>query len=184
MTAISGRCERRARFGASGLAPAAEQDRRDHEYHDDEDDQHRCGHTVRLPGAGYPNRMIVLWDRDCGFCAFMLSLVLQADRRRHLKPVPIQSPEGEQLLADMPLEKRLASWHLIDDDGRRTSGGEALTELLRRLPGGRLPAALSGAVPGVTEGAYRWVATHRRMLSRPIPARAKERARRLVAARS
>lgn len=128
--------------------------------------------------------MIVLWDRDCGFCAFLLSLVLRADRRRALKPVFIQSPEGERLLADLPPERRLASWHLIDDEGRRTSGGEALTELLRELPGGRLPSALTGAAPRATEGAYRWVATHRSLLSRPIPAGAKERARRLVAARS
>jgi predicted DCC family thiol-disulfide oxidoreductase YuxK len=128
--------------------------------------------------------MIVLWDRDCGFCAFMLSLVLRADRRRVLKPAFIQGPEGERLLADMPPRQRLASWHFIDDEGRRTSGGRALTELLRELPAGRPLAALTGALPGVTERAYGWVATHRSLLSKPIPASAKERARRLVAARS
>jgi predicted DCC family thiol-disulfide oxidoreductase YuxK len=187
MTVITRRCERAAVpwRERSGLAATdAEQDGGDHQDHDDEDDQHRSGHTVGLPGVGYPNLMIVLWDRDCGFCAFMLSLVLRADRRRRLKPMPIQSPDGERLLADMPVEQRLASWHFIDDHGRRTSGGEALTELLRHLPGGRVPAALTGALPGVTEGAYGWVATHRRLLSRPIPSGFKERARRLVAARS
>jgi predicted DCC family thiol-disulfide oxidoreductase YuxK len=128
--------------------------------------------------------MTVLWDEDCGFCAFLLALLLRADRRRMLRPVAIQSAEGDRLLADMPVEQRLASWHFVDEAGRRTSAGEALTELLHRLPGGRLPAAATGALPGVTEGAYRWVATHRSLLSRPIPASAKERARRLVAARA
>jgi predicted DCC family thiol-disulfide oxidoreductase YuxK len=128
--------------------------------------------------------MIVLWDKDCGFCAFMLSLVLRADRARRLRPVPIQGEEGERLLADMPLEQRLASWHFIDDAGHRTSGGEALSKLLGYLPLGRGPAALTRALPKPTEGAYHWVATHRRLLSRPIPSGAKERARRLVAARS
>jgi predicted DCC family thiol-disulfide oxidoreductase YuxK len=128
--------------------------------------------------------MIVLWDRDCGFCAFMLSLILRADRRRVLRPAFIQSEEGERLLADLPPEQRLASWHLIDDQGRRTSGGRALTELLRELPGGRPFSALTRSLPGATERAYRWVATHRSLLSKPIPSSAKERARRLVAARS
>jgi predicted DCC family thiol-disulfide oxidoreductase YuxK len=128
--------------------------------------------------------MIVLWDRDCGFCAFTLSLVLRADRRRVLRPAFIQGPEGERLLADMPPQQRLASWHLIDERGRRTSGGEALTELLRVLPTGRPLSALTASVPGVTERAYRWVADHRSLLSKPIPAGAKDRARRLVAERS
>jgi predicted DCC family thiol-disulfide oxidoreductase YuxK len=128
--------------------------------------------------------MTVLWDEDCGFCAFMLALLLRADRRRVLRPVGIQSAEGGRLLADVPVEQRLASWHFVDEGGRRSSGGEALTELLRRLPGGRLPAAATGALPGVTEGAYRWVAAHRSLLSRAIPASAKDRARRLVAARA
>jgi predicted DCC family thiol-disulfide oxidoreductase YuxK len=128
--------------------------------------------------------VVVLWDRDCGFCAFVLALVLRADTRGVLRPAFIQSPEGERLLADMPEPERLASFHLVDDDGRRTSGGEALTVILRELPAGRPLAAVTGALPGVTERAYRWVAEHRALLSRPIPASAKERARKYVAKRS
>jgi predicted DCC family thiol-disulfide oxidoreductase YuxK len=128
--------------------------------------------------------VIVLWDHDCGFCAFALSLVLRADRRRALRPVPIQSSEGERLLAELPPERRLESWHLIDDEGRRTSGGEALTEMLRELPGGRPVAALTGARPDLTERAYRWVAEHRALLSRWIPASAKRSARDHVESRA
>jgi predicted DCC family thiol-disulfide oxidoreductase YuxK len=128
--------------------------------------------------------MVVLWDRDCGFCAFMLALVLRADTRRVLRPAFIQGPEGERLLADLPANERLESWHLVDDYGRRTSGGRALTELLRALPALRPLARLTAAQPALTERVYRWVATHRSLLSKPIPAAAKERARRLVAARS
>jgi predicted DCC family thiol-disulfide oxidoreductase YuxK len=126
----------------------------------------------------------VLWDGDCGFCAFALGLLLLADTRKRLRPAPIQGPEGERLLADLPPERRLASWHLIDDAGRRTSGGEALTVLLRGLPAGRPLAALTGARPDLTERAYRWVADHRSLLSKPIPAAAKERARRYIEGRS
>jgi predicted DCC family thiol-disulfide oxidoreductase YuxK len=124
--------------------------------------------------------MIVLWDRDCGFCAWLLSLLLRADRRRVLRPAPIQGAEGSRLLADMPPERRLASWHVVDDWGRVTSGGLALTTVFGALPAGRPLAAVTRAMPGVTERAYRWVATHRSLLSKPIPAGAKERARRRV----
>jgi len=128
--------------------------------------------------------MIVLWDKDCGFCAFMLSLMLRADSGRVLQPAAIQGPEGERWLGSMPAERRLATFHAIDSQGRLTSGGDALTAVLGVLPAGRPLAALTGAVPGVTDRGYMWVAGHRRLLSRPIPARAKERARRLVARRS
>jgi predicted DCC family thiol-disulfide oxidoreductase YuxK len=128
--------------------------------------------------------MVVLWDRDCGFCAFTLSLVLRADRRRVLRPAFIQGPEGDRLLADLPVAERLNSWHLVDDQGRRTSGGRALPELLRALPALRPLAPLTAARPALTERAYRWVATHRSLLSKPIPAAAKEHARRYVEARS
>jgi predicted DCC family thiol-disulfide oxidoreductase YuxK len=128
--------------------------------------------------------MLVLWDRDCGFCAWMLALVLRADRRRVLRPAPIQGPEGDRHLAHMPAERRLASWHLVDDDGGVTSGGEALTRVLAVLPGLRPLAKVTGALPRATTRSYDWVATHRSLLSRPIPASAKARARRLVEQRS
>jgi predicted DCC family thiol-disulfide oxidoreductase YuxK len=128
--------------------------------------------------------MIVLWDSDCGFCAWTLALLLRADRRAVLRPAPIQSPEGDRHLAGMPPEHRLATWHLVDGRGRVTSGGQALTEVLRAFPAGRPLAALTGAFPGVTEAAYRWVAAHRSLLSKPIPEAAKERARRLIEARA
>ena len=128
--------------------------------------------------------MIVLWDRDCGFCAFMLSLMLRADSKRVLRPAVIQGPEGEKWLAAMPAEQRLATFHAVDAGGRVTSGGEALTVLLRELPAARPLAALTGAAPGVTDRAYTWVAANRPLLSKPIPAAAKQRARGLVARRT
>lgn len=121
--------------------------------------------------------MLVLWDRDCGFCAWTLSWVLRADRRGLLRTAPIQGPEGDRWLAHMPAEQRLASWHLVDDDGTVRSAGAAVTEVLRRIPAGRPLAALTGRAPGLTERAYAWVARNRSTLSRPIPARSKARAR-------
>ena len=59
----------------------------------------------------------------------------------------------------------MASWHLVSPDGRIHSGGAAIPELLRLLPGGTPFAALAGLAPGVTEGAYRLVSEHRDQLA-------------------
>jgi predicted DCC family thiol-disulfide oxidoreductase YuxK len=139
---------------------------------------------LAYPLPGIRTSMVVLWDRDCGFCAFMLALLLRADRRRMLRPAFIQGPEGDRLLADLTQKERLRSWHFVDTQGRRTSGGAALPAMLRELPGLRPLAGLAAARPALTERAYRWVATHRSLLSKPIPAAAKERARRYIEARS
>ncbi len=128
--------------------------------------------------------LVALWDRDCGFCAWTLALLLRADRQGLLRTAPIQGALGDRHLAHMSSEQRLASWHLVDEQGNVHSGGAALTEVLRRLPAGRWVAALTARAPGVTQRAYDWIARHRSMLSRPIPAAAKARARTRVAARA
>jgi predicted DCC family thiol-disulfide oxidoreductase YuxK len=126
----------------------------------------------------------VLYDADCGFCRWTLAQLLKADRDRRLRPVKIQSEEGETLLADLTSEQRLRSWHLVGPDGSRESAGAGAPTLLRLLPGGRAPAAVLAAAPRLTERAYAWVADHRSALSKLVPARSKRRADRLVAARS
>jgi predicted DCC family thiol-disulfide oxidoreductase YuxK len=119
---------------------------------------------------------IVLFDADCGFCKWLLAGLLRRDRERLLRPVALQGPEAEALLADLEPEARLASWHLVSPDGERLSGGAAIPALLRLLPGGRAPAAAFARFPGATACGYRWVAAHRVGLSRFVPQRAKRRA--------
>lgn len=128
--------------------------------------------------------MLVLWDRDCGFCAWTLALVLRADRRRVLVTRTIQEADADGLLDAIEPERRYASWHVVDAAGEITSAGRAVTVTLGLLPAGRPLALITRASPKLTERAYRWVAEHRSLLSRPIPQRSKDRARRLVAARS
>lgn len=136
------------------------------------------------PASDSPVRVLVLWDRDCGFCAWTLALVLRADRRRVLETRTIQDADADGLLDAIEPERRYASWHVVDADGEITSAGRAVTLALALLPAGRPLAAVTRALPGLTERAYRWVAEHRSLLSRPIPRRAKDRARRLVAERA
>lgn len=111
------------------------------------------------------DRLAVLYDSDCGFCKWALDKILAWDRHRRLRPVAIQSSEGDRLLAGMEPARRLDSWHLVSD-GQIRSGGAAAPGLFEVLPGGRPLAGLLRALPGLTDRAYRWVANHRDLLAR------------------
>ncbi len=125
---------------------------------------------------------IVIYDSDCGFCKWCLALLLSWDRQGALHPLPLGTPEADRLLADLTGDERDASWHLVDAKGARTSAGAALAPALRVLPGGRIPASLIACFPQATERAYRWVADHRGLLGRFVPARARRWAARVIAA--
>jgi len=124
---------------------------------------------------------VVFYDRDCGFCRWTLGWLLRLDRRRGLRPVAIQSEEGDRLLSDLG-PARLASWHVVRD-GERRSGGEAFAPALEELPGGRGLAWLARRLERVLVVVYDWVAAHRGGLGRLVPGGAKRRADALVAAR-
>src|SRR4051794_36861695 len=111
-----------------------------------------------------PGSYAVLYDRDCGFCRWSLDKILAWDRRRRLRPVAIQSEEGHRLLAPVPPERRLDSWHLpVGGDGR--SAGAAARPRVPPLPGGRPPGAALRAFPRAPARAYRWVADHRGLMA-------------------
>jgi predicted DCC family thiol-disulfide oxidoreductase YuxK len=123
-----------------------------------------------------PRRWTVLYDAECGFCKWLLAILLHWDRAARLRPVALQRPETDGLLADLAPAARMRSWHLVSPAGERRSGGDAVPALLRLLPGGRLPAAGFSQFPGLTDRGYRWVAEHRSQLSRLAPGSAKRRA--------
>lgn len=129
---------------------------------------------------GESARHAVLYDRDCGFCRWALGLILRWDRRRALRPVALQDAEADRLLDGMPAEARMASWHLVDPDGRVRSAGAALPQLLRLLPRGR---ALAKPAERFGDRGYGWVAGHRSLLGKPVTDGAKRRADALIAER-
>ena len=129
--------------------------------------------SVGLPDK---HRWAVLYDADCGFCRWLLAGLLRWDRAVRLRPIAVQRPEADDLLADLTPAERMASWHLISSTGALRSGGAAVPPLLRLLPGGRLPAAAFAQFPRLTDGGYRWVAEHRSQLSKWVPTRSKQHA--------
>jgi predicted DCC family thiol-disulfide oxidoreductase YuxK len=125
----------------------------------------------------------ILYDSDCGFCRWSLAKVLGWDRRRALRPVALDTEEAGHLLGGMSQEERMASWHLVDAEGRRHSAGAAFPPLLRLLPGGGPLAALSARAPRLTERGYSFVAGHRSLWGRLVTSGAKRRDDRRIASR-
>jgi predicted DCC family thiol-disulfide oxidoreductase YuxK len=108
--------------------------------------------------------------------------VLRLDRRHSLRPVALQDPEADLLLSGMPVDERMASWHLVGDDGRVYSGGEAFAPLLRMIPGAGPAARALEAAPAAPDVGYRAVAGRRSFFGRLIPARSKARAQERIEA--
>lgn len=129
-------------------------------------------------------RPIVLYDRDCGFCRWSLSKLLAWDRRGRLRPVALQSDEADRLLAGMPEDERMGSWHFATRDGEVRSAGAAFEPMLRELPGGRPFAAFAARAPRLTERAYRFVSGNRTPIGRRLSEAAKRRADDRIATRA
>jgi predicted DCC family thiol-disulfide oxidoreductase YuxK len=110
----------------------------------------------------------ILYDEDCGFCKWSLDKLLAWDRRELLRPVPIQSDEGQSLLGEIPANERLESFHVVSPSGEVRSAGTAAEPLARLLPGGRPLAATFRAFPGLTERGYQLVARNRNRLARVL----------------
>jgi predicted DCC family thiol-disulfide oxidoreductase YuxK len=134
--------------------------------------------------AARPPAVTVLYDRDCGFCRWSIGKLLAWDRDGRLRPVAIQSEEGERLLADLAPDQRLASAHAIDAAGRRTSGGDALAPMAEVLPGGRPLAALARRAPGLARAGYDAIAGRRPLFGKLVTDAAKERADERIAQRA
>lgn len=128
-------------------------------------------------------RWIVLYDGACGFCKWILAVLLWLDRDRRLRPMALQREEARPLLGELDPEEWMASFHLVTPQGDLLSAGAALPPLLRLVRGGRLPAAVLARFPGLTASSYRWIAENRIRLSRFVPRRWKRRAAERVRAR-
>lgn len=115
------------------------------------------------------SRAIVFYDHDCGFCRWTLGLMLIWDRGHRLWPAPIESSVGERWLGGVPIEERLASWHIVEEGGRVSSAGRGIVEVLEYVPGGRLLAGPLRLAPGVVERGYWFVAGRRSRISRFVP---------------
>ena len=121
---------------------------------------------MREPETNVPEPAVVLFDRDCGFCRWSVAVVTTCDRNGHLRAVEIQSAEGQELLEPVPAKAQLDSFHIAEPGGAVSSAGDAIPPLLRRLPGGRLPARVASRWPGLTGRFYFFIADRRSFFGR------------------
>lgn len=113
---------------------------------------------------------ILVYDDECGFCRWSVEKVLAWDRNNHIRPLALQDPEAERVLARIEPAARATSWHLATPDGRVYSAGAAAAPLMRLLPGGKPLARLFGRFPRATDRAYRWAARNRDHIGRVVRA--------------
>jgi predicted DCC family thiol-disulfide oxidoreductase YuxK len=123
-----------------------------------------------------PDSATVLYDRDCGFCRWTLAQLLRWDRAKRLRPVAIQSEEGQRLLAGVPEAKRLESWHLVEPDGTVRSAEAGFPGLFGRLPAGAPVALLTRLLQGPSGAGYRLLVANRTRLGRRIGAERRDEA--------
>jgi len=109
-----------------------------------------------------PNRPSLLFDEDCRFCRFVARILFRLDRRDRVAYLPLQESEAKRLLADLTDAQRMASIHLVEPDGQRSSAGAALAGLLCHLGVPPRPARLLGLLYGP-------VARARGILGRLVP---------------
>jgi predicted DCC family thiol-disulfide oxidoreductase YuxK len=105
-----------------------------------------------------------------------MAWAIRRDRRRLLVAVPIQSPLGSELLVDVLPDDRLHSAHVVRDDGRRRSGGDAAADVLSVLPPTRFLGRLGHRWPGATALLYGVVAARRQSFGRLVGKQARRRA--------
>jgi predicted DCC family thiol-disulfide oxidoreductase YuxK len=109
------------------------------------------------------DRPVLLYDGDCAFCRAWVARIDRWDRHQRIELLPAGSRSQSPDLPHLSDDAVNARMHLVLPDGRVFAGGRAVPELLRLLPGGRLPR-LAFVVPGVPwlAGAlYDWVARRR-----------------------
>ncbi len=118
------------------------------------------------------DRPVLLYDGDCRFCRASARAVAALDRRRSLAILPLDDPFAAELLATVPAQRRGESMSVVQPDGWALSGGDALIELTRVLPGGDLLASAAWRNRGLRRlfgRGYRLVAGRRALLSRLTP---------------
>jgi len=120
----------------------------------------------RLRVASPPERPLLLWDGDCGFCRrWVLRWRVRTAGRVDYAPYQIAAAR----FPEISLEAAAAAVHLVAPDGLVSVGAEAAFRALSYAPGGGRLLWAYERVPGfsrVSEAAYRLVAARRTFFSR------------------
>lgn len=105
----------------------------------------------RVLASSVDDRLVVLYDRDCGLCTATARQLRRWDRAGRIALIPLQEVDRRaparvvEAVAGLPLACAI---HAVDArTGRVTTAGDAVLAIARALPGGRTIADLVAAVP-------------------------------------
>lgn len=114
------------------------------------------------------DRLIVLYDADCGVCRLTVRALRMLDWRRRLAFMPLQRFTGSP--GDPTRRRLLWALHVRDGRGRWYRAGDAMLRIAAELPV-LVPPSIIGRLPGMSrpvEVAYRLVADNRHVISRVL----------------
>jgi len=122
--------------------------------------------TVTVHADDGPNKPLLVYDGACGYCLRWIHR-WQRTMGDRIDYAPFQDVADQ--FPTIPRERFEQAVHLIEPNGRSSSGAEAVFRALSLSGRRRWPLAIYRFMPGaahVTEAAYRFVANHRSGVSR------------------
>jgi len=111
-------------------------------------------------------RLLVLYDADCGICSLSARILRRLDQGRRLRLLPLRA--AGEIIGVPTVDVLLDAMHFRDRHGRWTVGGAAWIRIADEVPLLR-PMAIGARVPMIgrlVEWVYARVAGNRHRLSR------------------
>lgn len=91
--------------------------------------------TTPLPDpAERPEADVILFDGQCRFCRGQVERLARWDRAGRLSFLSLHDPRTAQRYPDLTHEQLMAHMYLIDRQGNRYRGAEAIRYLSRKMP--------------------------------------------------
>lgn len=108
-------------------------------------------YLVRMQVKSSSLRYILAYDADCGPCTRFADAVNILDKHNKIDFISLAKADQKGLLDKIPTLLRFKSFHLIMANEEVKSGSEALLELIRILPGGKLILPIINHLPAIKQ---------------------------------
>ena len=105
-------------------------------------------YLVRMQATSSSSKYILAYDTDCGPCTKFAYVVDILDKHEKIDFISLTKADQKGLFDKIPTILRYKSFHLVMANGKVKSGSEALLELIRTLPGGKVASSVITSFPG------------------------------------